>query len=266
MIDDFNSVLCRLYTNKNFRDLFYINAELALNDFKLQPNEKLSLIRLDKSEVESFSESLKYKLLGSILRNYGLLFLHYYEEFFKFFERAYELLPKSPSESLFAYNLRIGEYFLENIPNSILPRFVYDLTNYLVLKLKAKLNLMPIYEVQCKKIESNHKPILYPTVYIQTYQYDPEKLLKILESSTKVSQDEVQQELCSYLISANGMIKVFKLSEGFFEVMSLFNGSFTLKSILEFLKSKYHYTNDDVSYIKNELIPKCVEQKWIYFT
>jgi hypothetical protein len=255
---EYYNCIAKIYTDDIVRSYFFSNPDIIFRFFILTPSEQKELASLNESAVQKLSSTLKHKCQNGVEKVFGLLFEHFADVYSTLFSRAYEIIKHSPGEEKNFYWIRVGEYFLSSIRYTTLPQYCYDLTKYYVLKLKLSLYNFDEYQIHSKKITMDAFPVMYPTIRIESFDYDINSLMK------SVHRHFIPTICSSYYLMQykTNKFRLIEIDERLYSFLSMCNGAYKVKDILQKLYNQ-HPDNMTKKVYKN--LKMLQLNKWVYF-
>lgn len=175
-ITEMQGCLSRLYVDEAFRKLFHLDADLALEGYRLTIEESAAIRGLNRAQLDDFAASLVNKRRKRFERAYPLLFGIDGPEMAHYFARFHQIVPSSPYQDATGDIIAFGAFLEQSLVGAThLPPFASDLARYERIFFWARTTIaegLVAGEEPASELTAQSKPRLSPNVRIAEFDYD----------------------------------------------------------------------------------------------
>lgn len=259
-IQEMNSALIQLYTNDIYRKYFFENKNHALRLYpNLSEEQREAIKSISEEELDTFSIGLKQKLKTMVAKYFSPLFEFDSELMSDIFSRFYLNRKLANCESIAEYAKYFGEFAKEYFEETKAADYLYDIAKYQTQRINATITTYPEFNITSAELNDTACAVLAPHIFVERYRFDINQIIKCIGSDShfKASPE-------AYLMyNTHGDLLTKKISMPLYDLLSLCNGSYTLKEMFAILKPSYA----DLSQEKTkETIEFLVEANYIYIS
>ena len=184
---DIYSVLTKIYTDKYFRRLIFLNKLDLKKEFGLSDEESQVIQTLSPEKIEGFGNSIVYKLL-MIIENEISDLSQIHSNLFAELEYFMTIQSRAPQTSLISYTLSFLEYLYQIIPDTEKKEFLDFEINALSCKIAS--SSVPFWEAKMppkfkKNLFLKQHPLLRVGLYSSNNRYLKKRFSTLSSSSNK---------------------------------------------------------------------------------